>query len=146
MEWIANCVDPSRLRQGMENAKQRQRMDIYWQAFRRLCEVNGLNQDDPLERDFYSTLTAYEELLSDKNGRTTKAARTRQKLQRTGVVRCLEDWAMSNTPTDGFKLLIDAGLVELTGEYLVLKYPVQFSPQARERARRRLEQTGWTDA
>jgi hypothetical protein len=146
MEWIAKCVDRSRLRQGMKNAKARQRMDIYWQAFRRLCEVEGLNYDIPLEREFYSTLAAYEELLSEKNGRTTKASRTRPKLRRTGVIQCLEDWAIANAPTDGFKLLIDAGLIELTGEYLVLKYPAHFSDKARERARQRLEQAGWKGA
>jgi hypothetical protein len=74
MEWIAKCVDPSRLKEGMKNAKARQRMDVYWQAFRRLCEIEGLNYDDPLEREFYSTLTAYEELLSEKNGRATRAS------------------------------------------------------------------------
>jgi hypothetical protein len=146
MEWIAKCVDLSRLREGMKNAKARQRMDIYWQAFRRLCEIEGLNYDSPLEREFYSTLAAYEELLSEKNGKTTKASRTRQKLRRTGVIQCLEDWAIANTPTDGFKLLIDAGLIELTGEYMVLKYPAHFSDKARERARQRLEQAGWTGA
>ena len=143
MDWIAKCIDPSRLRQGMKNAKDHQRMDLYWQAFRRLCEVEGLNYDDPLEREFYSTLAAYEELLSEKNGHTTRASRTRQKLQRSGVIQCLEDWAVANTPTDGFKLLIDSGLIELTGEYLVLKYPARFSSKALSRARSRLEEAGW---
>jgi hypothetical protein len=146
MEWISKCVDPAHLREGMKNAKARQRMDIYWQAFRRLCEIEGLNYDNSLEREFYSTLAAYEELLSEKNGKTTKASRTRQKLQRRGVIQCLEDWAVANTPTDGFKLLIDAGLIELTGEYLLLKYPEHFSSNALEKARHRLKQAGWTGA
>ena len=38
-----------------------------------------------LTRDFYNVLNAYEELLTQKHGRTTKAARTRQKLARVGV-------------------------------------------------------------
>lgn len=146
MEWISKCVDPARLREGMKNAKSRQRMDIYWQAFRRLCEMGGLNYDSLLEREFYSTLAAYEELLSEKNGKTTKASRTRQKLQRRGVIQCLEDWAVANAPTDGFKLLIDTGLIELTGEHLMLKYPEHFSRNALENARHRLEQAGWTGA
>jgi hypothetical protein len=33
MEWIAKCIDPSRLKEGMKNAKARHRMDVYWQAF-----------------------------------------------------------------------------------------------------------------
>lgn len=120
-----------------------------WTCIGRLSavfELEGLNWDSPLEREFHSTLTAYEELLREKNGRSTKAVRTRQKLQRSGVIKCLEDWAVANAPTDGFKLLMDAALVELTGEYLVLKYPEHFSDKARERARLRLEQVGWTGA
>jgi hypothetical protein len=141
--WIARCTDRSKLRQCMKNTKDRQRMDIYWQAFRRLCDLDGLNFDDPLEREFYSTLAAYEELLREKNGRTTRAARTRQKLGRKGVIQCLEDWATANAPTEGFRLLIDAGLIELTGEHLVLKYPSNFSDEAKQRARHRLEEAGW---
>jgi hypothetical protein len=142
--WIEKCTDSAKLRQCIKNTKDRGRMDVYWQAFRRLCQVEGLNFDDPLERDFYSTLAAYEELLGEKNGRTTRAARTRQKLERKGVIQCLEDRAMATAPTDGFKLLIAAGLVELTGEYLVLKYPAYFSAEAQRRSRHRLEQTGWS--
>lgn len=138
LDWITRCDDPSRLREGMKNAKNQQRMDVYWQAFRRLCELEGRNYDDPLEREFYATLAAYEELLTAKNGRTTKASRTRQKLQRKGATQCLEEWAVATTPTEGFKLLIEAGLVELTGEYLVLKHPDQFSAKAVDRARERL--------
>jgi hypothetical protein len=62
------------------------------------------------------------------------------------VIQCLEDWAVANTPTDGFKLLINAGLIELTGEYLILKYPAHFSSKALGRARSRLEEAGWKSA
>jgi hypothetical protein len=93
---------------------------------------------DPLHRDFYETLAAYEQLLTEKNGRTTKASRTRQKLKNKGVFQCLEDWAISKTPTEGFELPIEHGLIELTGEYLVLKYQDRFSSAAVTAARARL--------
>ena len=141
-DWIANCDEPSRLREGMRNAKSRQRMDVYWLAFRRLCELEGMGHDTPLEREFYVTLAAYEELLTEKNGRTTKASRTRQKLQRKGAVQCLEEWAVASAETEGFRLLVDAGMPELTGEHLVLKYPDQFTAKALEMARGRLEKAG----
>ena len=93
--------------------------------------------DDPLERDFYEVLNAYEELLTEKYGRTTKASRTRQKLKNKGVWQCLNDWA-AGPPTDGFELLKDKGLTELTAEYLVLKYAEQFPLETTEAARKRL--------
>jgi len=123
----------------MVNAKRQKNMEIYWQAFRRVCELEGKNYDDPLEREFYSTLAAYEELLADKHGRRQPAARTRQKLKNQGFIACLEDWALSAKRTDGFNALVDSGQVELTGEHLVTKYPDRFSAKAVANARKVLE-------
>lgn len=136
---ISSYTDPKQLQILMKNAKRQGRDDICYEAFRRRCELLGLDYDDPLERDFHSMLAAYEELLSEKNNRRTAASRTRQKLKNKGVVECLEDWARGYTETDGFKLLTKAGLTELTGEYLVMKYPERFTPEAVRRAKERLE-------
>jgi hypothetical protein len=122
----------------MFNARRLKRDDIWQEAFRRLCALEGLDQTDPLHRDFYQTLAAYEELLTEKNGRTTRASRTRQKLRNKGVTQCLEDWAVNSAPTEGFDLLIKNDMSELTGEFLVLKYPERFSAKAVAAAKARL--------
>jgi hypothetical protein len=139
---ISEYTDRTHLRNLMANAKRLKRDDIWREAFRQLCSLDGIDQTDPLHRDFYQTLAAYEQLLTKKNGRTTSASRTRQKLKNKGVVQCLEDWAVGSTPTEGFELLIKNDLMELTGEYLVLKYPDRFSPKAVSAARVRLELRG----
>lgn len=139
---IEDYTDPTALRTIMANSKRLGANDIWRRAFRRLCKLEGFDQTDPLRRDFYETLAAYEQLLTEKNGRTTKASRTRQKLKSKGVVQCLEDWAISKAPTEGFGLLIEHGLVELTGEYLVLKYPAHFSTSAVAAAKTRLHGLG----
>jgi hypothetical protein len=135
---ISEYTDQTALRNLMQNAKRLKRGEVWQKAFRRLCELEGSNQADPLHRDFYATLRAYEELLTEKNGRTTRA-RTRQKLRNKGVIQCLEDWATSSGPTEGFNLLINSGLSELTGEYLVIKYADRFSESAVAAAKARLE-------
>ena len=140
-EKIAKITDPPSLRNLMVNARRLDREDVYWLAFKQLCSLEGMSLDDPLEREFYDVLNAYEELLTEKNGRTTKATRTRQKLQNKGVQQCLIDWALG-PPTDGFKLLAERGLVELTAEYLVVKYGTKFPPDAVAAARQRLEDGG----
>jgi hypothetical protein len=138
MPTIEDYTDPEKLKTMMANAKRVGNDEIWPRAFRRLCALEGLNQADPLHRDFYETLAAYEQLLTQKNGRTTKASRTRQKLKKKGVVQCLEDWAVSKAPTEGFELLVKQGFVELTGEHLVLKYQDRFSPTAVAAAKLRL--------
>jgi hypothetical protein len=87
------------------NAKKLNRDDIWREAFLRLCSLEGGDHTDQLHRDFYATLAAYEELLTEKNGRTTRASRTRQKLKNKGVIQCLEDWAMAPGGTDGFQFI-----------------------------------------
>lgn len=134
MKPIAAYTDAGELRRVMANAKRLNKMDIYQEAFLRLCIVEGMNYSDPLERDFYATLAAYEELLAVKHGRKQPAARTRQKLKNKGFVACLEDWALGAKRTEGFETLVSMGHIELTGEYLVTKYPERFSAQAVQHA------------
>ncbi len=124
---ISGYTDPAALRTLMENAKRLGRDDIWREAFRRVCALEGAEQTDPLHRDFYQTLAAYEQLLSEKNGRATRASRTRLKLKSKGVIQCLEDWVSSRTPTESYELLVAAGLAEMTGEQIVLNHREQFS-------------------
>lgn len=127
---ISSYSEPALLRQIMINAKKQGNTKVYWEAFRRVCELEGKDYDDPLERDFYSTLAAYEELLAEKHGKRVRASRTWQKLKNKGFVACLEDWALSSQRTEGFSTLVQNGHIELTGEFLVTKYPSRFSPEA----------------
>ena len=128
----------------MENAKRLGRMDVYWEAFRRRCELLGkeakdLDPSDPLHLDFGATLAAYEQLLSEKNNRTTIAMRTRSKIQNKGVVQSLIDWALAKTPTTGFDLLMKNGMESLTGEALIVKYADRFPLHVVDAAQARIE-------
>lgn len=140
---IARMTDPAGLRNLMANARRLDREDVYLNAFRRLSELEGLDLSDPLERDFYQVLNAYEQLLTEKNGRTTKASRTRQKMKNKGVMQCLIDWSVGNA-TGGFQLLADKGLPELTAEYLVVKYKDRFDDHVVESAKAKLVEVGAT--
>jgi predicted site-specific integrase-resolvase len=66
----------------MQRARARHLPEVYEAAFRRMCQLVGAEKDDPndpLIKDFYETLGAYEQLLTEKNGRVTLASRTRQR-------------------------------------------------------------------
>jgi hypothetical protein len=132
---ISAYTDPAEVRQIMANAKRLGNDDLYWEAFRKVCQLEGKNFEDPLERDFYSMLAAYEELLYAKHGKRIRATRVRDKLQRKGFLACLEDWAVGSKRTEGFTTLVSSGHVELTGEFLVSKYPDRFTPKAVRNAR-----------
>jgi hypothetical protein len=126
----------------MQRARDRNVPEVYDAAFRRMCQLVGSANDDPndpLVRDFFETLAAYEQLLTEKNRRTTSASRTRQKIANKGVYQSLIEWTRGKTETNGFKLLVEAGLAEYTGEYLVARYAGRFPNDIVALARDRLE-------
>lgn len=93
-------------------------------------------------RDFHETLAAYEQLLSEKNGKPTRASRTRQKITNKGIHKSLAEWTKGKEETNGFKLLVDVGMPEYTGEHLVLRYASRFPEDVVTLARDRLVSNG----
>jgi hypothetical protein len=144
---VSKLKTPDDCRTVMQRARDRDLSDVYNAAFKRFCELIGNANDDPsdpLVRDFYETLAAYEQLLTEKNGRTTAASRTRQKIDNKGVHQSLIEWTRGKAETNGFKLLVEKGLPEYTGEYLVLRYANRFPEDVVVLARSRLASHGIT--
>ncbi len=142
---VSVLTTPASCRTVMERAKKRGLDDVYAAVFRRYCELVGREAEDPsdpLVRGFYETLAAYEQLLTEKNGRTTSASRTRQKIDNKGVHQSLIEWTRASKETDGFRLLVEKGLPEFTGEYLVARHAGRFPSDVVGRAVARLEEHG----
>lgn len=137
--FIYQLNDSEDLKVVMDRAQEQGREDVYQTAFKRYCEVVGRSYEDDLEKDFYETLSAYERLLSEKNGKNQKASRTRQKIKNKGFKACLEDWALSKQPSEGFLRLVENGLAEYTAEYVVTRHPDKFSDEVLASAIERLE-------
>ena len=95
-----------------------------------------------MEHDFWRTIHAFEHVLNDERGKTTRLARTRQKVARVGEIATLKDWATSTKRTDGFDMLLDRRMPELTGEAIVLRHAGRFDAPVVEAARRRFEEAG----
>ena len=84
------------------------------------------------------TFRDLEQLRREEAGKTLRLSRTRQKLNRVGVMKLLEDFAMHKSSTDGFDILIEHSLPELTGEAIVLRHKQHFSDIVVNAARARL--------
>lgn len=122
----------------MANALKLGRNDVYQAAFRRLGEIEGGNNTDPVIRAFWSAVAAVEEVLRQKHGKSVKANYTRRKAAKVGEISCLTDWALKKNETEGFQMLLQAGLGDQTGEYVVVNYPDRFPVEAVEAAKKRL--------
>ncbi len=139
---LSNEWDKDKLRNWMANAKRINRLDVYEDAFRQLCRVEGRNIDDPLEAEFAMVMRALEEALTEESGRTKRLSRTRQKLGRVGVRKTLADLALKHQPSLGFKKLLEFNMADMSAEALVLKYAKEFDDAVVAAARQRLTEYG----
>jgi hypothetical protein len=139
---IAASTDADQLRRFRENAQKKGVTVVADAAFRRLIEILPEQAPGSIEHDFWMTIHAFEEVLRDERGKTVRLSRTRQKIGRVGVKQTLIDFATSKAPTDGFNMLIERGLPELTGEALVLKHSGAFDLGVQNAAKQRLEDAG----
>ncbi len=139
---IAACDEPDKLRTWIKNARDKSEPVIAEAAFRRLIAILPKEKPGTVEYDFWQTIYAFEQVLSDERSKTTRLARTRQKVARVGEVQTLKDWAVSEKSTDGFTMLLERNMPELTGEAIVLRHASHFDVSVVAAARNRLEQAG----
>lgn len=142
LAFIAGCEDTAKLRQLLKNAHEQGADDVAEAAFRRLTALVPSEQPGTVAYDFWRTVNAFELMLTVESERTTLLSRTRQKVKRDGVVKTLADWSKSKKATDGFRMLLERNMPELTGEAIVLRHPSHFSEDVAIAARERLEAAG----
>lgn len=139
---VSKLTTETEARNLMANAKNMGRDDVSMAAYRRLLEIKGGNDDDPVIRAFWVAVAAVEEQLREKHGKALKANYTRRKAAEVGEIACLTDWALKKHETEGFRLLVAAGLGDLTGEFIVVNYPSRFPTEAVAAATKRLVDHG----
>ena len=139
---IEKCDDPAELRRFMNNARQRGGDDVYDAAFQRLITIQPSAEVGTLAYDVWRTIFAFEELLREERGRTVRLMRTRQKIQRDGEVKTVIDLTLKRTPSEGFGMLKDRGMLELSFEALVVARAGHFPASVVDAARSRLESYG----
>jgi hypothetical protein len=131
-------TDPKQVRQLMKNAETYGESVLARACQRRLYELGGIDCDDPVERRLWQAVAALEETLRQKHGRNQPAGYTRRKIKNDGAVATLSSWALKPAVTPGFLALVEAGMPEFTGEYVIAEFPDRFDPHVVEAARRRL--------
>ena len=135
-------TDPKQVRQLMLNAKRQDATGLAADCRRRLYELSGIDIDDPVERRLAEAVAALEETYREKHGRAQAAGYTRPKIAKDGAVATLSDWALKSDVTPGFVALVQGGLAEFTGEYVIAEFPDRFEPRVVDAARKRLIEHG----
>ena len=68
---IAACNDAGTLRNWISNARSRGEIAVADAAFRRLIAILPEEEPGTIEHDFWQTIHAFEQVLSDERGKTT---------------------------------------------------------------------------
>jgi len=108
------------------------------EEFDRWCRQHNEDPTDALHEEAFRGLIVYEENLRRKHGWHVRAIRTWDQIEKEGLIGSTEARVLGRSRI-GFKSMMESGQRELTDEYLVIKYPDQFSPEIVQLAKARLE-------
>lgn len=124
------------------NATRLGRPDLADEARMRAVELRAesYGADTDAEKECLQAIYAYEEVLSENNGRRTSAARTWQMIKRHGILGAAERAVNRAQETAGYKALIEMGLQEFAFEAVILRHPDVFSPDAVAISKLRLQE------
>jgi hypothetical protein len=140
-DYIARSEDAVGLRNLIARARELNAPEVAEAAFRKLVTLGIDHPAGSVEHDFWQTIQAFEAVLKEERGKTIRLARTRQKVARVGVRQTLADWAEVTASTEGYDMLLQRGMAELTGEAIVLRHASEFPGHIVEAARDRLRRS-----
>jgi len=123
-----------------KNAKERGRPDLAKEARQRAVQLRAEEHGahSVAEKEALQAVYAYEDLLTNKNGRNTRASRTWQMIKRHGIIEAVERAVKRDAVTQGYTMLAEMGLEEHAFEAVILRHPEVFSQEAVDISRERL--------
>ena len=139
---ISKCNDPDKLRTWIKNARNKNASDVADSTFRRLISIVPSEQPGTVEHDFWQSIHAFEHILLEERGKTVRLSRTRQKISRVGIMQTMRDLALSDKKSDGFEMLMERGMPEITAEAVILRHTDKFDSDVLAAARERLSGAG----
>lgn len=140
-ETVRRLSTPEECEQYIKNVQERYPA-LAIEARRRAVELRAAahGAQTAAERETLRAVYAYEEVLSAKRGRRTRASRTWQMIKRHGIIKAVERAVNRRHETLGYTTLIEMNMQDFAFEAVVLRYPDLFSPETIERAKARMEE------
>lgn len=124
-----------------KNAIERGRPDLAIDARKRAIElrVDAYGANTIVERECMRAVFAYEQVLFEKHGKKQQARRTRDMIERLGIIAAVERAIGRPVDTLGYETLKDLGLDKFTFEAVVLRHPDKFSEKSVEIAKSKVK-------
>ena len=116
--------------------------DLAREARRRAVELRAIvfGNKNQVELELLKALYAYEEVLSEKNKRNTRASRTWQMIKRHGIIGAAERAVNRKIEPAGYKVLVEMGMHDLTFGAVIVRYPDAFNQEVVSRAKAQLKE------
>ena len=135
-EKVAKLKTPEDCATFAKNARRLMRTDLALEAEARSIELRaalyGVGSD--AERECIEAVYAYEEVLTSKNGRRTRASRTWQMIRRHGILAAVERAVNRPEETVGYTALLERGLQRFAFEAVVVRHPTLFTAETVQRS------------
>lgn len=138
LEYINRSSDQKGLQNMAKNAAQQGELEIEQAALRKLYSIMPSQQPGTLEFDVWQSIYALEDTLKRERGKTVLLSRTRQKIKKDGEKKTVHD-LVNGKVSDGFKMLMDRDMPELTFEAVALKHGTDFEQDTLDKAKARLD-------
>lgn len=125
---IPKLKTPEECMQLEKNVRDRN-PDLAREARRKAVELRAIEHgkrngvESAVEMEILKVLYAYEEVLTEKNKRRTRAARTWQMIKRHGILEAAERAVNKKIEPMGYKVLVEMGMHDLTFESVIVRYP-----------------------
>ena len=139
--YVAKCSDGDELRQIRKNALKAGATQLARAAALRLYAIVPAEAPGTLEHAVWQSIAALEETLREERGKTVRLSRTRQMIQRKDEQYCVAQ-LVRGKESEGFRMLQDRDMLDLTFEAVALKFPERFDVETISAARNRLNAAG----
>ena len=114
--------------------------ELALKARRRAVELRAISYGNKseVELELLKAIYAYEEVLSEKNKRKTRASYTWRMIKQRGIIGAAERAVNRKIERAGYELLVEMGLHDLTFEAVIVRHPDKFNQEVVSRAKSRL--------
>ncbi len=125
-----------------KNCLVRDRKDLATQAKRRAVQLRAesYGAETEAEKGAIEAIYAYEEILTARNGKKTRAGRTWQMIKRHGIIGTVERAVNRPVETQGYTALVEMGLEDYAFEAVIIRHPDLFSKEALQISQERMNQ------
>ena len=141
-ELVKKIKTPDKCLIFAKNAKEKGRDDLALQAKERAIQLKAesYGADTQAEREAIEAVYAYEEVLTLKNNKKTRASRTWPMIKKHGILNAVERAVNREAETQGYNYLLEMGLQNYAFEAVILRHPELFSDESVTISKRRISE------